>query len=155
MLQRLPWFSHTAHKIPFVVAAMAKFTSFVNSRVSERFARGPRGKDLFYHLSNEEKLSGTGLPYGRDLSLLRENCKVAVVAGSDTTATTLSNVFYYLLTNEEVLARLGKELDEAFPLGEGDPFDFTKLSELPVLNAVMYVGFFFLLFSWTSDIAFA
>ena len=72
-----------------------------------------------------------------------ENSKVAIVAGSDTTATTLTNLFYNIMTNADVMGMLRKELDEAFPPGEGDPFDFTRLSELPILNAVMFVDIVF------------
>ena len=62
-----------------------------------------------------------------------------IVAGSDTTSTTLSGLFYYLLSSPHNYRRLQKEIDAAFPPGEGDPFDTLKLSELPFLNAVMYV----------------
>lgn len=65
--------------------------------------------------------------------------ELAIVAGSDTTSTTLSGVFYYLLTNPACYARLRAELDEAFPPGEGEPFDGTRLAELKYLNAIMYV----------------
>ncbi|KAL5529837.1 hypothetical protein ACEPAF_6094 [Sanghuangporus sanghuang] len=146
LLQRLPWSVHIVHKLPFVVAAMAKFTKFVNDCVARRSNRGARVKDLFYYLANEDsdtalsRSEKSSMPYGNvshELALLRENCKVAIVAGSDTTATTISNMFYYLMTNKEVLARLRNELDEAFPPGDGEPFDFVKLSELKILNAVI------------------
>lgn len=133
LLQRLPWSVSIAHKLPFVVSGIAKFTKFVDACVTTRRIRGPREKDLFYHLVNEEQ-GPAGYP---DHKLVIENSKVAIVAGSDTTATTLTNLFYNIMTNAEVMGRLRKELDEAFPPGEGDPFDFTRLSELPILNAVM------------------
>lgn len=62
-----------------------------------------------------------------------------MIAGSDTTSTTLSGLFYNLLSHPQEYARLQKELDTAFPPGEGDPFDTTKLADLPFLNAVMCV----------------
>lgn len=137
-LQRLPWSVHVIHKLPFVVKAMERFTKFTTDCAEARKERGPREKDMFYHFVNEEEGSEAYPPQ----SLVSETCKVAIVAGSDTTATTLSYLFYYLLANPEVLKRLRLELDEAFPVGEGDPFDFTRLSELPILNAVMSVPFF-------------
>lgn len=67
---------------------------------------------------------------------------MAIVAGSDTTATTLSGVFYYLLSdpNRTSYMRLQAEIDAAFPLGveDSDILDHTKLTELHYLNAVMY-----------------
>ena len=135
LLERLPWSTHLVHKLPGVVEGMAKFTKFVDDCVHARLRRGALDKDLFFHLANEE--AGPN-QYG-NFKLLSENTKVAIVAGSDTTSTTLSNMFYFLLTNPRDFGRLREELDRAFPPGEGDPFDFTKLSELPILNAVMYV----------------
>lgn len=62
---------------------------------------------------------------------------LAIIAGSDTTSTTLSGLFYYLMSSPLDYQRLQKEIDTAFPPGEGDPFDTLKLSEMPFLNAVM------------------
>ncbi|KAH8104189.1 high nitrogen upregulated cytochrome P450 monooxygenase 1 [Phellopilus nigrolimitatus] len=133
ILQRLPWSAHALHKLPVVVAGMAKFTKFVNDCINQRKERGPLEKDLFYHLVNEE--AGPSAFPSHDMAV--EEGKLAIVAGSDTAATTMSGVFFYLLANPEVLARLRVELDEAFPPGEGDPFDLATLAELPILNAVI------------------
>lgn len=62
---------------------------------------------------------------------------MAIVAGADTTATVMSNLFYYLLANPSTYTRLRAEVDATFPPGEGDPFDGSKLADLPFLNAVM------------------
>lgn len=68
---------------------------------------------------------------------------MAIVAGSDTTATTLSGVFYYLLTEPNLRSykKLQAEIDDAFPPGVdgGAAFDHGKLGELPYLNAVLLV----------------
>ena len=67
--------------------------------------------------------------------------ELAVIAGSDTTANTLSGVFYYLLMNPLEFRRLREEVDRVFPRDEGeDAVDAARLaSKMPVLNAVMYV----------------
>jgi len=62
---------------------------------------------------------------------------LAIVAGSDTTSTVFSCAFYFLLTHPAAYERLQAEIDAAFPLDEGDPFDTTKLAEMPFLNAVI------------------
>lgn len=64
---------------------------------------------------------------------------MAIFAGSDTTSTVLAGIFFYLLANRQVFDELRKEVDETFPPGEGEPFDSTRLSEMPILNAVMCV----------------
>lgn len=61
------------------------------------------------------------------------------MAGSDTSATALSHLWFYLLKHPEYYARLRKEVDEAFPRGE-DPIDFTRQADMPFLNACMYVS---------------
>ena len=112
---------------------MRRFGAFCVECIERRRARGPRGRDLFYYLVNEEAGPNAFPP----MDLVSETTKVAIVAGSDTTATTLSGVFYYLMKHDDVMKRLRKELDEAFPPNEGDPFGFKKLADLPFLNAVM------------------
>ena len=68
---------------------------------------------------------------------LNSDGSLAIIAGSDTTSTTLSGLFYYILSNAVEYKRLQAEIDTAFPPGEGDPFDTTMLAEMPYLNAVM------------------
>ena len=62
---------------------------------------------------------------------------LAIIAGSDTTSTVLSGLFCFVIANPNVYERLQKEVDAFFPAGEGDPFDATRLAEMPYLNAVM------------------
>lgn len=59
---------------------------------------------------------------------------VNVLAGSDTTAITLSAALYYLLKNPAVLNKLARELDEK---ELGTPVTWAQTLELPYLNAVM------------------
>jgi cytochrome P450 len=60
---------------------------------------------------------------------------LAIIAGSDTTATVLSAMFYHLLGNPESLARVEKEINEYF--GQSEPVDTEKLKNMPYLNACM------------------
>ena len=62
---------------------------------------------------------------------------LAIGAGSDTTATVLSGIFYHLLLNPKEYDCLQREGDSFFPLGDGNPFDSLKLADMPQLNAVM------------------
>lgn len=58
---------------------------------------------------------------------------LAIVAGSDTTSTTLSNIFWFLLQNPECYKRLCKEVDA---LGN-DLTNTAKHTQMHYLNAVM------------------
>lgn len=62
---------------------------------------------------------------------------LAIIAGADTTSSVLAGIFGNLVRHRDVYDRLRSEIDNAFPLGEGDPFDAGKLGELPYLNAVL------------------
>ena len=62
-----------------------------------------------------------------------------IIAGSDTTATVIANVFYYLVRNRDKYQTLKNEVDKEFPAGGGDATDSLKLAKMPYLNAVMWV----------------
>ena len=83
--------------------------------------------------NDEAKLEQQRTP----LHVVVMNTATAVVAGSDTTATALSSIFYFLLSHPACLSRLRAEIDKAFPPGVKEPTDTTILAQLPYLNAVM------------------
>jgi cytochrome P450 len=70
------------------------------------------------------------------MDVIRSDGLLATVAGSDTTATTLTAMWYYLLLNPTKFDRLQKEVDTYFPPGE-EPVDFTRMVNMPYLNACM------------------
>ena len=72
---------------------------------------------------------------------LRHHARFHFVArgGADTAATTLSHLWYFLLSNPACLERLRKEVDDAFPSGEDSSLDLTKQGLMPYLNACMSV----------------
>jgi cytochrome P450 len=70
---------------------------------------------------------------------VQSDAMLTVIAGSDTVSTTLSTIFYYLMTNCEAMKRLRQKIDTVFPPGEGYPLDANKLSGMLYLNAVMCV----------------
>lgn len=59
-----------------------------------------------------------------------------IIAGADTTAIVLSHMWYFMMRNPHCVDLLRKEIDETFPPGE-DFTDFTRLAEMPYLNACM------------------
>ena len=71
---------------------------------------------------------------------------LAIIAGSDTAATALSQTLYFLLRHPECMQKLREEIESVYP-GSTDPLlDFGKQAEMPYLNACMYVDTFLLLF---------
>lgn len=63
---------------------------------------------------------------------------LAVVAGSDTTATAISALVYFLLRDPVAFKRLRAEIDHYFPRDE-EPVNFTRMAGMPYLNACMWV----------------
>lgn len=65
-------------------------------------------------------------------------CQTNIGAGSDTTAISLSSVFYHLMTRPESYRRLQKEIDDAAEDGRiSDPITFQQAQQLPYLQAVI------------------
>jgi cytochrome P450 len=78
-------------------------------------------------------------------------CASLIIAGSDSTAISLSAVFYFLLINPRVYQKLLREIDTADaagslasskePTGAGDVVPFTAANKLPYLDAVINESF--------------
>jgi cytochrome P450 len=68
-------------------------------------------------------------------ALVTSNSILAIIAGSDTTASVLSNVLYYLMLHSKYIEHLREEVD---PLFSGvETVDADQLTNLGFLNAVM------------------
>lgn len=63
---------------------------------------------------------------------------LAIIAGSDTTASALAALFFTLMSNPDVYARLQAEVDSVYPFGS-DALDTSKLMDMSFLHACMYV----------------
>lgn len=61
---------------------------------------------------------------------------LAMIAGSDTTATTIANVFFLLLQHKHEYRRLQVEVDKYYPAG-ADPLDSKYYLDMHYLDAVM------------------
>ncbi|KAH8115859.1 high nitrogen upregulated cytochrome P450 monooxygenase 2 [Phellopilus nigrolimitatus] len=133
ILQHLPWLVYFLFSIPGLTRNIDRFRSFCNEKAQTRSKNGSLSKDLFSYLTDETGVEKTPPTEAEIIS----NGQLAVVAGSDTTSSTLGGIFYYLLRNPDDYRRLQKEVDGVFPPGEGDPFDSTKLMKMQFLNAVI------------------
>ncbi|KIJ45954.1 hypothetical protein M422DRAFT_778700 [Sphaerobolus stellatus SS14] len=112
-----------------------RLENFALQSVVARKEKGSNRKDLFYYLLDEAGL-GTEPP---SLPTLINEATLAIIAGSDTTGTSLSNLFFFLLTNPDVYAKLQAEVDREFPKG-ADVFAASSSSvtrSMQYLNAVI------------------
>lgn len=63
---------------------------------------------------------------------------LAVIAGSDTTASTLTAIWYFLMSHPMALERLRSEVDSVFPAGD-EVLAYYKTADMSYLNGVMWV----------------
>lgn len=63
--------------------------------------------------------------------------KLTGLQNSDTAASALANVLYFLIVNPHVFRELQRILDDAFPGGDAD-FDLSHACEIPLLEGIIY-----------------
>jgi cytochrome P450 len=103
-----------------------------NKRAQERAMAGREAKkDFFYYLLNaKDPETGKGLSTPE----LWGEANVLMIAGSDTTSTTLAATLFYLVRSPETLAKLTEEVRGAFSAVE-DIISGSQLNELGFLKA--------------------
>ncbi|KZT08062.1 cytochrome P450 [Laetiporus sulphureus 93-53] len=133
LTQHIPWCLDIIYALPLFNQGPDDLVEFTYKQVMRRMKEGAVHDDLFYHISDEAKLEKEPPSF----PVIMDSTLVAIIAGSDTVATTLSNTFYFLCSNPSSYSRLRAELDEAFPPGKGEPTNTIKLAQLGYLNAVI------------------
>ena len=97
-------------------------------------AKEPDRPDLWSHiLKRLDKKEG-----GLSLAEMHSNASIFMIAGTETTATLLSGVTYYLLKNPEKMAKLLEEVRTAFDSDDG--LTVEALARLKYLNACLEEG---------------
>lgn len=149
LYEHLPWVPRVLKCIPGGGKTVRSMRAIGLNRANARFENGSKSKDLFYYLvsknsplchlvlthdtqSNEDGSEKADPPKPVVIS----DGFLAMLAGSDTTATVLSAAFWLLMRHPEAYAKLKAEVDKFFPRGE----DATKTeshAQMHYLEAVM------------------
>ncbi|CAL1708242.1 unnamed protein product [Somion occarium] len=130
ILSHIPWIFDFLKHLPQGGSAFAVL-QIIGARIAkQRIEAGSSKRDLFHYLVSEDESTGIKLTHEAAIS----DGMMSIVAGSDTSATNLTHLFYFLLKNPEMKKRLQEEIDHIFPQGE-ETADYTKQSEMPYLNA--------------------
>jgi len=87
----------------------------------------PSEQDIFSHLLDP---NDPHVPMGA-----AADARLVIVAGSDTTASTLTWIFYELCKDQSLLKRLQNAIDEA--VGDKDLLDCDDLKDIPLLDGVI------------------
>lgn len=132
-LQVVPWLSILLHSLPFGPKGPRKFAAFFTEQAVRRIEQTPTKPDVLRDLVEHYK---NGPKRESDFQWLRGDTRLFVVGGSDTTAATLTHIFYYLSKYPEELAKLRAEVE---PLLIGrttlDPKD---VGEAKHLNGIIH-----------------
>jgi cytochrome P450 len=111
---------------------------FAADRVNRRLARDPGRPDLWTEILRRSG-DGTGdATAGMSLEEMHGNATVFMNAGTETTATLLSGLTYYLLINPDKMAKLVAEVRGAFASKTDITID--HLAKLTYLNACIEEG---------------
>lgn len=109
-----------------------------SDRVDRRLARDPGRPDLWTEILRRSDDGKGDATAGMSLEEMYGNATVFMNAGTETTATLLSGLTYYLLINPDKMAKLIAEVRDAFPSGSDITID--ALAKLPYLNACIEEG---------------
>ncbi|KAL4867807.1 hypothetical protein BDV12DRAFT_209525 [Aspergillus spectabilis] len=108
LFSHLTWLFPFFKRIPLINADYLKFWNWVNERVEERIKNTPNYPDVFsWILDAFEK----GPRTKQDHLDLHGDAYLIIVAGSDTTAATLTNLFFHLAVEPTWQKKLQEELD--------------------------------------------
>ncbi|KAG2147601.1 cytochrome P450 [Suillus clintonianus] len=133
ILSHVPWLGKYYVKLP-KIGELKKFRTFCQERAMLRRVQGSLNKDLFHYLIDEAGLERHTSP--PTFAEVASDGVLAIVAGSDTTATTLSSLFLSLLKHPQTYYRLQAEVDSFFPPGE-DILSTAHHPRMSYLNAVI------------------
>ena len=120
---------------PSALAGLRLVLNMNKERVENRLKMGPERKDMMTHILKHNATS-TSSPMSReDIEL---NSMLIITGGSEPVTTVLVGTLNYLLDNPSALAKLNREVRDAFQSQEQVTANAVK--GLPYLNAVLQEG---------------
>ncbi|KAL7277159.1 hypothetical protein ACG7TL_009005 [Trametes sanguinea] len=131
-LSHVPYLGVYCGRIPILRPAVDHLLSYSMELTRERLERGSIVKDIFHYLNNEDQPEK---PPPAMRYLLNEG-SLAILAGSDTTSSTLTSLFFCLLTHPTAFKLLQAEVDLFYP-GNEDPSNPQHHREMHFLDAAI------------------
>ncbi|KZZ99146.1 Cytochrome P450 [Moelleriella libera RCEF 2490] len=104
----VPWFLPIWNLVPVLSPHYANFQAWLRTQIQERIENEPEQPDIFSWILDAYK---RGPKTQQDTLDLYGDCFLIVIAGSDTTAASLTHTIFHLATNPELVRRLQHELD--------------------------------------------
>ncbi|PPQ69697.1 hypothetical protein CVT26_001656 [Gymnopilus dilepis] len=126
---QVPWLGKLFFRYPKFAEDLKAFRAHATSRAVIRRKEISPHKDIFHHLMDEDSVASIPPTPEEVVS----DGGLAIIAGSDTTSTAITHLFYCLMTNPKAYQRLQKEIDE----NSDNLMDGTKQAHMPYLNAAI------------------
>lgn len=124
-----PWLTILFSSMPIITREFKRFLVFCEQMINDRAKEEKELPDISTWILQCPKMEGSGFT---EQGWLTGDSRLIIVAGSDTTAATLTHLFYHLAQDPETVKKLRQELD---PLN-GD-FSFIALEKLDYLNGLI------------------
>ncbi|KAJ7681758.1 hypothetical protein B0H17DRAFT_1205569 [Mycena rosella] len=138
---QIPWIVPTLQLLPQVGRIIQEFNEFGQGLAIQRIEKGGSGvKNLWYHLADKAGLKKVQPTLANSAA----DRVIAIVAASDTTASALSSLVWFLLSSPEYYRHVQLDLDTVF-VDRDDPLDVSKHAQLRFLSACMSVFYYSLL----------
>ncbi|OCL06104.1 cytochrome P450 [Glonium stellatum] len=136
VMSNVPWMLNLLGSLPGATAGYSGFFNWCGNEIREkqkRFNSENYPQDVVSWLLKafEEK----DISSSPSEDALHEDSRVMVIAGSETTATTLANTLYYLAKCPSVLSKLQAQLDEAMP--DISSWSYEKVKTVTYLDDVI------------------
>ncbi|KAF5254107.1 hypothetical protein FANTH_989 [Fusarium anthophilum] len=131
---RASWLYLLVKDIPILNHQIVQFLKWLRKHVDQRKKNEPHLPDLFSWLLNAYKEQSVHTKQD-DLNLLGD-AHLIVVAGSDTTSTTMTCALFELARHPHVYQKLQKEVDEFLKQGDS-PHSHSALAKLKYLQAII------------------
>ncbi|KAL4893331.1 cytochrome P450 [Aspergillus ambiguus] len=114
IISSAPWLFMMFQKLPLVNLKRLEWLRWCAAQVRSRQKMGKSRQDLFSYILGDE--GGSNLQISNDDLMF--DSELAIIAGSDTTSSTLAALLYLLAKHPEKLALLQAEMDNLFAPGE-------------------------------------
>ncbi|PYI09740.1 cytochrome P450 [Aspergillus sclerotiicarbonarius CBS 121057] len=133
----IPWLPSMLLQIPVLGEALNPFRVFCHNVLDEKrktMTKGSEPKDVISWLIQAQEKGDPSAAY-TDIAL-KDDAWVAIIAGSDTTATAMTNAVFYLAAHPAVQTKLQQKLDELFPHGLQD-WSYDSVKDFKYLTYVI------------------
>ncbi|GCB28196.1 tryprostatin B 6-hydroxylase [Aspergillus awamori] len=136
-LLQVPWFLYILCRIPGAVSGYSSFFKWCADEIERKqktWDANAYPEDVVSWLLKAYVEQNASAAPSR--LALNEDSRAVIIAGSETTATTLATVLYYLAKHPSVLAKLQEKLDEAMPDG-ADHWSYDTVKDIAFIDDII------------------